>query len=89
MNKKVEKISEEHLKDLQGKVNTINQAQLQLGNIESQKHALLHNIAGMQKELSDFQNTLEEEYCKVSINIQDGSITEIPQENTDETNTED
>ena len=89
MNKKVEKISEEHLKDLQGKVNTINQAQLQLGNIESQKHALLHNIAGMQKELSDFQNTLEEEYGKVSINIQDGTITEIPQENTDETNTED
>ena len=89
MNKKVEKISEEHLKDLQGKVNTINQAQLQLGGIESQKHTLLHNIAGMQKELSDFQNTLEEEYGKVSINIQDGSITEIPQENTDETNTED
>ena len=89
MNKKVEKISEEHLKDLQGKVNTINQAQLQLGGIESQKHTLLHNIAGMQKELSDFQNTLEEEYGKVSINIQDGTITEIPQENTDETNTED
>ena len=89
MNKKVEKISEEHLKDLQGKVNTINQAQLQLGGLESQKHALLHNIAGMQKELSDFQNTLEEEYGKVSINIQDGTITEIPQENTDETNTED
>jgi|TARA_R100000773_G_scaffold8246_1_gene7988 hypothetical protein len=89
MNKKVEKISEEHLKDLQGKVNTINQAQLQLGGIESQKHALLHNIAGMQAELSEFQKTLEEEYGKVSINIQDGSITEIPQENTDETNTED
>ena len=89
MNKKVEKISEEHLKDLQGKVNTINQAQLQLGGIESQKHTLLHTIAGMQKELSDFQNTLEGEYGKVSINIQDGTITEIPQENTDETNTED
>ena len=89
MNKKVEKISEEHLKDLQGKVNTINQAQLQLGGIESQKHALLHNIASMQAELSEFQKTLEEEYGKVSINIQDGSITEIPQENTDETNTED
>jgi hypothetical protein len=89
MNKKVEKISEEHLKDLQGKVNTLNQAQLQLGGIESQKHALLHNIASMQAELSEFQNTLEEEYGKVSINIQDGSITEIPQENTDETNTED
>ena len=89
MNKKVEKISEEHLKDFQGKVNTINQAQLQLGGIESQKHALLHNIAGTQAELSEFQKTLEEEYGKVSINIQDGSITEIPQENTDETNTED
>ena len=89
MNKKVEKISEEHLTELQDHVNKINQAQLQLGGLESQKHNLLHGISNMQKELSEFQNKLEEEYGKVSINIQDGSIAPLPEENVeDEANKE-
>ena len=90
MNKKVEKISEEHLTELQGHVNKINQAQLQLGGLESQKHSLLHAVVNMQTELTEFQNKLEEEYGKVSINIQDGSIAPLPEENVeDEANTKD
>ena len=80
MNKKVEKISEDHLKELQGHVNKINQAQLQLGGLESQKHSLLHAVVNMQTELTEFQNKLEEEYGKVSINIQDGTIKPIEDE---------
>ena len=88
MNKKVEKISEEHLTELQGHVNKINQAQLQLGGLESQKHSLLHAVVNMQTELTEFQNKLEEEYGKVSINIQDGSIAPLPEENVEnESNT--
>ena len=83
MNKKVEKISEDHLKELQGHVNKINQAQLQLGGLESQKHSLLHAVVNMQTELTEFQNKLEEEYGKVSINIQDGSIAPLPEENVE------
>ena len=83
MNKKVEKISEEHLTELQGHVNKINQAQLQLGGLESQKHSLLHAVVNMQTELTEFQNKLEEEYGKVSINIQDGSIAPLPEENVE------
>tara|TARA_B100001939_G_C16904179_1_gene601462 strand:- start:1035 stop:1307 length:273 start_codon:yes stop_codon:yes gene_type:complete len=90
MNKKVEKISEDHLKELQGHVNKINQAQLQLGGLESQKHSLLHAVVNMQTELTEFQNKLEEEYGKVSINIQDGSIAPLPEENVEnESNTQD
>jgi len=89
MNKKVEKISEEHLTELQGHVNKINQAQLQLGGLESQKHNLLHAVVKMQTELTEFQNKLEGEYGKVSINIQDGTIAPLPEENVeDEANTE-
>ena len=89
MNKEVKKISEEHLKELQGHVNKINQAQLQLGGLESQKHSLLHAVVNMQTELTEFQNKLEEEYGKVSINIQDGTIAPLPEENVeDEANTE-
>ena len=51
MNKKVEnanvvsetkKISEKHLTELQGHVNRINSAQLQLGQLTSQKHGVLN-----------------------------------------------
>ena len=88
MNKEVNKISEEHLKELQGHVNKINQAQLQLGGLESQKHSLLHAVVNMQTELTEFQNKLEEEYGKVSVNIQDGTIAPLPEENVeDEANT--
>ena len=90
MNKKVEKISEEHLTELQGHVNKINQAQLQLGGLESQKHSLLHAVVNMQTELTEFQNKLEEQYGKVSINIQDGSIAPLPEENVEnESDTQD
>ena len=84
MNKEVKKISEEQLKELQGHVNKINQAQLQLGGLESQKHSLLHAVVNMQTELTEFQNKLEEEYGKVSINIQDGSIAPLPEENVED-----
>ena len=88
MNKEVNKISEEQLKELQGHVNKINQAQLQLGGLESQKHSLLHAVVNMQTELTEFQNKLEEEYGKVSVNIQDGTIAPLPEENVeDEANT--
>lgn len=89
MNKKVEnanvvsedkKITEDQLKELQGHVNRINQAQLQLGQLTSQKHGVLNAIPALQKELKDFQDKMEKEYGKVSINIQDGTIQEIPED---------
>ena len=82
MSKKVDKINDEQLKELQGHVNKINQAQLQLGQLESQKYTLIGAIPQLQKDLKEFQDALEEEYGKVSINIQDGTIQELP--NADE-----
>ena len=77
---KVEKITDEQLTELQGYVNRINSAQLQLGQLESQKHGLVNAIPELQKQLKEFQDTMEKEYGKVSINIQDGTIQEIPEE---------
>ncbi len=78
MNKKVNKIKDEQLQELQGHVNKINQAQLQLGQLESQKYALIGAIPQLQKDLKGFQDALEVEYGKVSINIQDGTIQDLP-----------
>ena len=74
------KITEEQLKQLQGFVQTLNQAQMQLGQLETEKHGLLHHTAEIQSQLQTFQKELEEEYGKVSVNIQDGTYTVIPEE---------
>tara|TARA_S200002703_G_scaffold28359_2_gene24113 strand:+ start:53 stop:313 length:261 start_codon:yes stop_codon:yes gene_type:complete len=74
------KITEEQLKQLQGFVQTLNQAQMQLGQLETEKHGLLHKTAEIQSQLQAFQKELEEEYGKVSVNIQDGTYVAIPDE---------
>jgi len=79
MSKKVNKIKDEQLQELQGHVNKINQAQLQLGQLESQKYTLIGAIPQLQKDLKEFQDALEGEYGKVSINIQDGTIQDLPE----------
>ena len=79
MSKKVNKIKDEQLQELQGHVNKINQAQLQLGQLESQKYTLIGAIPQFQKDLKEFQDVLEGEYGKVSINIQDGTIQDLPE----------
>lgn len=81
------KITDEQLQKLQGFVQTLNQAQMQLGQLEVEKHGLLHQTAEVQSQLQGFQKELEEEYGKVSVNIQDGTYVAIPEE--DESNKED
>lgn len=85
---KVKKLTEEQLSKLQGFVNALNQAQAQLGQIEIQKHQLLHQIAGTQDDFGAFQKELEDKYGKVSINVEDGTLKEI-EEDTNESNSED
>ena len=74
------KITEEQLQKLQKFVQTLNQAQMQLGQLDVQKHSLLHQTVEIQGQLQTFQKELEEEYGKVSVNIQDGTYVAIPEE---------
>ena len=76
----VTKITEEQLKDLQEKVGAIQNLQAQIGGIEMQKHAALHQVAAAQEDLQKLQVALEDEYGKVSINIQDGTYEPIVEE---------
>ena len=74
------KITEEQLQKLQEFVQALNQAQMQLGQLDVQKHGILHQTTEIQKGLNEFQKELEEEYGKVSVNIQDGTYVAIPEE---------
>jgi hypothetical protein len=75
-----QKITDKQLENLQKKVGVIQNLQAQIGGLEAQKHAALHQLAASQEDLQNLQKSLEEEYGKVSINIQDGTYEEIPEE---------
>ena len=77
---KPEKVTEQQLKDIQAIVDRINNAQMNIGQLESRKHQALHYIAGANDELSLLQNELMEQYGTNDINIQDGTI-KYPTEN--------
>ena len=78
------KIEKEELESIQNLVKQINSGQLQIGQLETQKHMLLHQIAEIQKGLKNLQEDLEKEYGKVNVNIEDGTITPIKEEKEDE-----
>jgi len=76
----VKKITEDELKLVQEKVGAINQLQMQVGGLEVQKQMAVAQVQVVQGELSEVQKGLEEAYGQVSVNLQDGTITEIPKE---------
>ena len=80
---KVDKISDEHLKELQGIVNVINNVQFNIGKIEGQKHNLLHELGLSQNKVIEMQDKLNKEYGSFDVNIQDGTIN-WPKEKEDE-----
>jgi uncharacterized protein involved in outer membrane biogenesis len=79
---KVEKITDEQLKAVQELVAQINQAQMSIGQLETQKAGVLAAVGDLQMKMNTMQKKLEEEYGKVSINIQDGSIKKEDESDT-------
>lgn len=81
--KDVKKITDEELKSVQGKVNVINQAQMTVGGLEVQKASAIEQLKAAQQELQVIQTELEKKYGKVSVNLTNGTISEIPEDETD------
>ena len=74
------KIKEEELTTIREQQSKLNDLITQIGYLESQKHGLLHDIAGVNKQIEDFKKVLEEEYGSININLEDGSYTKIENE---------
>ena len=71
---KPEKVTDEQLKNIQTIVDRINNAQMNIGQLEARKHQILHIIAGTNDELTLMQESLQKEYGTNDINIKDGTI---------------
>lgn len=70
-------LTNEELAQLQSLVTTFNTLQSKCGEVEIQKHQLLHKIEGVIQALDSLQAELKETYGTVSIDINTGVC--IPQ----------
>tara|TARA_R100000541_G_C1841018_1_gene75906 strand:+ start:26 stop:280 length:255 start_codon:yes stop_codon:yes gene_type:complete len=81
------KIKKKELDALQAVISELNNIKLRIGDVETQKHQLLHRAAEIEStDLKKVQDELEETYGKVSINITDGAISEIKEDESDKKN---
>ena len=77
---KAEKITDEQLKKVQETVNNLNRSQMEIGQMESRKHEMLHGVAGLRDDLAKLQTEFQKDYGTFDVNIEDGTIN-YPQEN--------
>ena len=74
------KITEEQLKTASENQEKLIGLINQIGMIETQKHALLHQVADVNKGTEEFKAELEKEYGAISIDLKTGEYTEIEDE---------
>ena len=72
---KPKKISNEHLINMQGIINNLNRAQMEIGGLETRKHVVLSHVVAFQEDLAKMQDSLKEEYGTDNINIHTGEIS--------------
>ena len=74
------KLTENELKTLQENVNKINQVYMELGRLENQKHKILHQMDDIDNDFENLQKEFEDKYGKVSIDISNGELSEIKED---------
>ena len=71
---KPEKITDEQLAKVQEVINEINKSQMEIGQIETKKHAITHHITTLQEAVGEIRDEFEKDYGTFDNNIQEGTI---------------
>jgi len=74
------KLTEKELKEVQELQNTLYKLTTDIGVLETQKHAILHELAGVNQKQEEVKKTLEDKYGSININLKDGTF-ELQEEN--------
>ena len=74
------KVSEEELKTAVKHQEDLQKAILDIGVIETRKHAILHKVAEINSEIEDFKKVLEDKYGHVNIDLEIGTYTDVKNE---------
>ena len=80
MSQKVNKITDEQLEAIQKHQKDLNKSLTNIGYVETQKHGLLHDYAGLVDDIEKYKKELEDIYGAINVNIEDGTYTEIEAE---------
>ena len=78
--KKVSKITDEQLEVITKHQKDLNKSLTNIGFLETQKHGLLHDYAGIVDDIEKYKKELEDVYGAININIEDGTFTKIEKE---------
>ena len=84
MEKEIQKITEKELNSIYEVQNALNKTINQIGLVETEKHALLHQVAGLNQDQEKIKKELEDKYGSINIDLNDGSYTVIEDEVTEE-----
>jgi len=74
------KITEEQLKKINEDQDNLIKLVNQIGLIETQKHGLLHEVAGVNRKVEEFKSELEKEYGPINIDLETGKYEDISKE---------
>ena len=71
------KIKQEELDSILEFQNKIRTICTNIGILESQKHAALHDLAGVNQDQEKLKKEIEDTYGAININLEDGTYTEV------------
>ena len=74
------KITKEELDNILQFQNKLYSLSTDVGILETQKHALLHELAGTHNDQEEYKKVLEEKYGKININLEDGTFEELKED---------
>ena len=74
------KITKEELDKIVKFQNDLYQLSTDVGILEVKKHAILHELAGVNNEQEEYKKVLEEKYGKININLEDGTFEELKED---------
>ena len=75
-----EKLEKKELEQLTAQETTKVRLLSDIGAVEARKHELLHAFAEVVTKSKELNETLEEKYGKITVNLEDGSYEEIVEE---------
>ena len=73
-------ITAEELKQIKEQQSELGTVVNHVGQLEANKHSLLHKLAGINEGIEETKKQLEEKYGSININLEDGTYTEIKKE---------
>jgi uncharacterized protein (UPF0335 family) len=74
------KIKKEQLEKIVGQNEQLQDIVSRIGVLETQKHALLHEVSQVNKVLEEYKSELESEYGKISIDLATGEYETIEED---------